>query len=159
MAEFSVREATPEDLPAVAAAWLELQKFHQGLGLAFPVESDSADKWQASFQRTLGRFSFLWVGENAGVVKAFLLARMKQSPAFLGAKQVGEISDLYVDESLRGVGAGKQLVDEAMRRFDELDVHSVEVQVQAGNDGGLDFWHKQGFATDLTLVRKVRGEH
>jgi L-amino acid N-acyltransferase YncA len=159
LAEFSVREAAPEDLPAVAAAWLKLQEFHKGLGLAFPIEADSADKWQASFQRTLGRFSFLWVGEQAGAVKAFLLARVKQGPAFLGAKQVGEISDLYVDESLRGVGAGKLLVDEAMRKFDALSVHSVEVQVQAGNDGGLDFWHKQGFATDLTLVRKVRGEH
>jgi L-amino acid N-acyltransferase YncA len=159
LAEFSVREATPDDLPAVAAAWLQLQIFHQGLGLAFPIESDSADKWQASFQRTLGRFSFLWVGEQIGTVKAFLLARVKQSPAFLGAKQVGEISDLYVDESLRGVGAGKLLVDEAMRKFDDLGVHSVEVQVQAGNNGGLNFWHKQGFATDLTLVRKMRGEH
>jgi ribosomal protein S18 acetylase RimI-like enzyme len=84
-----------------------------------------------------------------------LLARVKQSPAFLGGIQVGEVSDLYVDETLRGSGAGTQLVETAMRKFHELKVHSVEVQVQAGNDAGLAFWSKQGFQTDLTLVRKV----
>ncbi|MEX2160779.1 MAG: GNAT family N-acetyltransferase [Anaerolineales bacterium] len=152
MADLQVREATPADLPAVGTAWSHLQEFHQGLGLAFPVDSE---KWLASFQRTLGRFSFLWVVGEAGKPVAFLLARVKQSPAFLGGMQVGEISDLYVDESLRGSGAGTQLVEAAMRKLQELGVHSVEVQIQAGNEAGLDFWIKQGFKPDLTLVRKV----
>jgi GNAT superfamily N-acetyltransferase len=68
---------------------------------------------------------------------------------------VGEISDLYVDESLRGSGAGAQLVEMAMAKFAELNVHSVEVQILAGNTGGSGFWLKQGFKPDLTLVRKV----
>lgn len=155
MSELAVREAASEDLPAVGRAWLQLQKFHQSLGMDFPIDETAPEKWLSSFQRTLGRFSFLWVvGEPAQAV-AFLLARVKQSPAFLGGGQVGEISDLYVDESLRGSGAGTQLVQTAMQKFRELKVHSVEVQVQAGNEAGLAFWEKQGFATDLTLVRKV----
>lgn len=155
MAELQVRAATAGDLAAVGAAWSKLQEFHHSLGLAFPSPADAAQKWLDSFQRTLGRFSFLWVMGPRGQVSAFLLARVKQSPAFLGGVQVGEISDLYVDESLRGSGAGTQLVEAAMRKFNELGPHSVEVQVQAGNDAGLEFWVKQGFYQDLTLVRKV----
>jgi GNAT superfamily N-acetyltransferase len=115
----------------------------------------AADKWADSFRRTLGRFSFLWVAEHGKGPQAFLLARVKQSPAFLGAAQVGEISDLFVSEDLRGSGVGGQLVAAAMAKFRELNVHSVEVQVQEGNQAGLDFWLKQDFKTDLTLVRKV----
>jgi ribosomal protein S18 acetylase RimI-like enzyme len=155
MPELLVREATVDDLLAVGRAWFLLQQFHRSLGMDFPVEETAIEKWLASFQRTLGRFSFLWVIGQPGQPAAFLLARVKQSPAFLGGVQVGEISDLYVDESLRGSGAGTQLVEAAMRKFHELKVHSVEVQVQAGNDPGLAFWSKQGFETDLTLVRKV----
>lgn len=155
MPEVVVREATTDDLPAVGRAWLQLQQFHRSLGMDFPVDETAVEKWLASFQRTLGRFSFLWVVGEPGHLAAFLLARVKQSPAFLGGVQVGEISDLYVDESLRGSGAGTKLVEAAMRKFRELKVHSVEVQVQAGNDAGLTFWAKQGFETDLTLVRKV----
>jgi ribosomal protein S18 acetylase RimI-like enzyme len=155
MAELQVRESTAGDLHGVGAAWLKLQRFHQSLGMAFPVEDGDQEKWLASFQRTLGRFSFLWVIGESGNPNAFLLARLKQSPAFLGGVLVGEISDLYVDESLRGSGAGTQLVDVAAQKFQELNVHSVEVQIQAGNDAGLAFWIKQGFKQDLTLVRKA----
>ncbi len=155
MDEPQVRPAVESDLPSVAAAWRQLQGFHASLGLAFPLEDDSQVKWLASFQRTLGRFSFLWVAVEKEQVKAFLLARVKQSPAFLGAVQVGEISDLFVDDSLRGSGIGTRLVAAAMEKFKQLKVHSVEVQILAANDSGLSFWQKLGFKQDLTLVRKI----
>jgi ribosomal protein S18 acetylase RimI-like enzyme len=155
MAELQVREATAEDLAAVGAAWLKLQEYHRSLGLAFVLPADAVDKWLDSFQRTLGRFSFLWIIGESGTADAFLLARVKQGPGYLGGVQVGEISELYVDESLRGSGAGKLLAETALRKFGELNLHSVEVQVQAGNHGGLAFWLRQGFKQDLTLVRQV----
>lgn len=155
MGDPQVWNATSEDLPSVGTAWRRLQEFHKTLGLAFPLEADAADKWIASFHRTLGRFSFLWVAGKPGQVSAFLLARIKQSPSYLGGVQVGEISDLFVDESLRGSGIGTRLVEIAVRKFSELSVHSIEVQIQAGNDAGLAFWTKLGFQKDLTLVRKL----
>jgi ribosomal protein S18 acetylase RimI-like enzyme len=151
----AIRPATLDDLPAAAALWQRLDEYHRSLGLAFPHVENASARWADSFRRTLGRFSFIWLAEEGGRAVALLSARVKQSPAHLGAVQVGEISDLYVDEAARGSGLATQLVQAAMAKFAELGVHSVEVQVQAGNEGGLDFWHKQGFATDLTLVRKV----
>lgn len=155
MSELSLRAATEQDLPVIASLWGELDRFHRELGLAFPEVEKVEEKWLASFTRTLGRFSFIWLAESDGQIAAFLLARLKQSPAFLGGVQVGEISDLYVDQSLRGEGAGAQLVALAMQKFDDLAVHSVEVQILAGNDQGLDFWRKQGFDSDLSQVRKL----
>jgi GNAT superfamily N-acetyltransferase len=151
----AIRSAALEDLPAAAALWQRLDEYHRSLGLAFPHVENASALWADSFRRTLGRFSFIWLGEEAGQALALLSARVKQSPAHLGAVQVGEISDLYVDEAARGSGLAARLVQTAMIKFAELNVHSVEVQVQAGNQGGLDFWIKHGFAHDLTLVRKV----
>ena len=153
MSALILREASEAYLPAVAELWLQLDAYHRSLGLAFPESDSAAEKWLASFQRTLGRFSFLWVAEERSIAKAFLLARLKQSPPFLGSVQVGEISDLYVDESLRGSGIGARLLKLALEKFTVLKVHSVEVQVLARNDSALDFWLKQGFERDLTLVR------
>lgn len=150
-----MREAILDDLPALSELWTHLDDFHRSLGLSFPHTQDSGEKWTNSFARTLGRFSFVWLAEQGGVPKAFLMARIKQSPAFLGAVQVGEISDLYVDESMRGSGVGAKLTDLATQKFSEIGVHSIEVQVLAGNEAGLDFWIKQGFEKDLTLVRRV----
>ena len=155
MSAIQFRQAEMNDLPAVAKLWRALDTFHRDLGLAFPEVDDSEAQWLASFERTLGRFSFLWLAERDGEISAFLLARVKQSPGYLGGVQVGEISDLYVSDALRGQGVGEKLVTLAMENFAEADVHSVEVQIQAGNEGGLDFWRKLGFALDLTQVRKT----
>lgn len=155
MSAVAIRAGSETDLPAVAALWQRLDEYHRGLGLAFPHVDGAAEKWADSFRRTLGRYSFLWLAEQEGKPQAFLLARVKQSPAFLGGVQVGEISDLFVEESLRGSGVASQLVGEAMKKFQELGVHSVEVQIQAGNQAGLDFWLRQEFKIDLTVVRWV----
>lgn len=155
VSDLTLRIAQEEDLPALASLWGELDRFHRDLGLSFPDVENIEEKWVTSFERTLGRFSFIWLAETSAQISAFLLARLKQSPSFLGGVQVGEISDLFVGDSLRGEGVGAQLVALAMQKFEELQVHSVEVQILAANDKGLDFWQKQGFNPDLFQVRKV----
>jgi phosphinothricin acetyltransferase len=149
-----IREAGEPDLATLADLWNRLDQFHHDLGMAFPQTSDASKKWVDSFRRTLGRFSFAWIAEDQGQAKAFLLGRVKQSPAFLGSVQVGEISDLYVDDELRGSGVGAELAEMAMSKFKALGIHSVEVQILAGNKNGFSFWEKLGFKEDLSLVRK-----
>ncbi len=155
LSEIQIRAAEESDLPSIRALWSQLDGFHRQLGMAFPEIKDSAEKWQSSFERTLGRFSFLWLAEKEGEVAAFLLARVKQSPAYLGSTQIGEISDLFVAKKFRGNDIGEKLVEIAMKKFQEMEMHSVEVQIQAGNDRGLDFWQRQAFDLDLSQVRKV----
>lgn len=155
MSDIQIRAAEEKDLPAIRVLWSQLDRFHRHLGMAFPEIEDAADKWQSSFERTLGRFSFLWLAEKDGEVAAFLLARVKQSPAYLGSVQIGEISDLFVAEKFRGNEIGEKLVEIAMKKFQELKMYSVEVQIQAGNDRGLVFWQNQAFDLDLSQVRKI----
>jgi ribosomal protein S18 acetylase RimI-like enzyme len=68
---------------------------------------------------------------------------------------VGEISDLYVSDELRGQGIGKLLVSTAMQHFKNQNVHSVEVQIMAQNESGLAFWNSLGFQNDVILVRQM----
>jgi GNAT superfamily N-acetyltransferase len=133
--------------------WKRLDDFHHALGQAFPQPEQAEAAWIDSFERTLGRFSFAWVAEQDGEVRAFLLARLKRSSAFLSGVLVGEISDLYVDDSLRAQGVGAQLVELAVKHLHTQGVHSIEVQVLNGNDDGLVFWEKLGFIPELTQLR------
>ncbi len=155
MSQVSLRPATPADLPGAARLWEALNAFHRGVGLGFPESEGAAQAWLASFERTLGRFSFLWVAESGGQIAGFLLARLKRVPAYLGGVMVGEISDLYVSDSLRGQGVGARLAALALEQFEQLAVHSVEVQIMSANAGGLAFWKAQGFSEELVQVRRV----
>ncbi len=156
-----VRPGTEKDLRAVGLLWSKLNDFHISIGMHFSPDGSSVDAWIASFSRTLGRFSSLWVAEKDNKICGFLLARLKKTPAYLGGVLVGEISDLYVDEALRGEGTGRQMVAEAMQYFVTQNVHSVEVQIMAQNKSGLAFWNSLGFKDDIVLVRKMitSGDH
>lgn len=150
-----VRVGIVNDLRAVGLLWSKLNNFHLSIGMHFQADDNSVEAWIASFSRTLGRFSFLWVAEQRGEISAFLLGRLKRTPAYLGGVMVGEISDLYVSEGLRGQGIGKQLVSTAMLHFKNQGVHSVEVQIMAHNESGLVFWNSLGFQNDVILVRHM----
>jgi L-amino acid N-acyltransferase YncA len=150
-----VRPGTEKDLRAVGLLWNKLNDFHISIGMHFSTDGSSVDAWIASFSRTLGRFSNLWVAEKENQIWGFLLARLKKTPAYLGGALVGEISDLYISEDLRGQGTGRQLVAEAMRYFVTQNVHSVEVQIMAKNKSGLAFWNSLGFEDDIVLVRQM----
>lgn len=153
MSDVVVRLMQLEDLPAVEALWMQYDSYHHSLGLAFPRPELGAAVWRASFERTLGRFSYAWVAEKDGIVAAFLLARLKRTPAFLGGVLVGEISDLYVSDSLRGQKVGSRLAAAAVETLRALQVHSIEVQVLQRNTGALAFWLEQGFVAELIQFR------
>lgn len=150
-----VRVGTHNDLRAVVRLWSELNTFHHSIGLQFPEGAEAGAEWVASFERTLGRFSFLWVAELEGSIQGFLLARLKRTPGYLGGVLVGEISDLYVSDEMRGMGAGKDLVATAFNELTKHDVHSIEVQVMIQNTNGLEFWKSMGFREDVLLVRRM----
>lgn len=153
MSDCLVRPARLEDLPVVEGLWTRYDDYHRSLGLAFPQVEQAAAAWRSSFERTLGRFSFLWVAELEGQVCGFLLARLKRTPAYLGGVLVGEISDLYVSEEARQEKIGSRLAGEAIRDLRTHQVHSIEVQVLERNHGARAFWQAQGFEAELTQFR------
>ncbi len=152
-APLTLREAELVDLPAVSELWLHYIAFHQQAGLAFGVGDDSATAWAAGFERTLGRFSFIWLAEREGQLLGFLAARIKRVPAYLGGALVGEIADLWVEEEARGHGTASALCELALDKMGELQVHSIEVQVLTGNPHAQRFWQNKGFQPELIQFR------
>lgn len=155
MSEISIRPGTRQDLPAVGRLWAELENFHRGLTLRLPRPADPARQWLDSFESALDDTAFLWVAELDGEIEGLLLARLKRLPAHLGDATVGEISDLYVNEEARGQKVAVRLAETAIAALKKHGIHSIEIQIMAGNHGGLAFWHKQGFHTELTQVRML----
>jgi ribosomal protein S18 acetylase RimI-like enzyme len=153
VSDILIRLARLEDLPKVEGLWDQYNRYHRSLGLAFPQPEQAASAWRASFERTLGRYSFVWVAEQESLVCGFLLARLKRTPAFLGGLLVGEISDLFVVDSVRGQKVGSRLAAAAVDDLRAKQVHSIEVQVLQRNVNAQAFWQELGFEAELTQFR------
>ena len=65
---------------------------------------------------------------------------------------VGEIDSLFVDESIRGTGIGKQLVENALQWMRARACERIIVSVAEGHESVFGFYEKFGFYPKLTTL-------
>ena len=159
MSEITYRVATEDDFPIVKKYYSKLDGLFRQLGLLLPEPDDVGQAWLDSFQRTLDRFSKLWVAELDGEVVAFLLARVKRTPPFMGGVLVGELADEWVEPQARRIGIADKLCRYGFAWLREMEVHSVEIRILKGNDASWAMLKPMGFKPELTQYRVTWDEY
>jgi N-acetylglutamate synthase-like GNAT family acetyltransferase len=134
----SVRQATLVDAPDV---WRLLRQF----ATSYPPDWLA---FQANFPRLIDPAkSILLVVERESVVRGYLLAYAL--PTLFANGSILEIVELVIDESSRGKGLGKRLVDVAIDRAWERGC--TEVVVSTRRAGA--FYRGLGFAESATYYK------
>ena len=159
MSDITYRVATEDDFPIVKKYYAYLDGLFRQLGLLLPKPEDVGQAWLDSFQRTLGRFSKLWVAELDGEVVAFLLARVKRTPPFMGGVLVGELADEWVEPAARRMGIADKLCRYGFEWLREMEVHSVEIRILKGNEASWAMLEPMGFKPELTQYRVTWDEY
>jgi diamine N-acetyltransferase len=67
---------------------------------------------------------------------------------------IGEITSLFVNESYRGKGIGKELMSLALKWVEEQKCETINVSVVIGNENVLDFYRRFGFLERLVVMQK-----
>jgi ribosomal protein S18 acetylase RimI-like enzyme len=129
------------------------------LGYRLPHPENVGQVWLESFQRTLGRFSNSYVAELDGRVVGFILCRIKRVPTYMGGVLVGELSDEWIDESVRRMRVGDRLCRLALEWLREQGVHSVEIQVLEDNVASWKMLNRMGFQLEFRVGRLLWDEY
>ena len=70
--------------------------------------------------------------------------------------QYGEVNNMLVSDSCRGMGIGKQLIDSFKEYCKKHDIHNIKVVASYKNENAIHFYHKNGFEDfNLTLTMKI----
>lgn len=88
----------------------------------------------------------LLVAEEGGEVAGFLLARVHQPT------RKAEIENILVAPEHRGAGIGRELLAEAIERFQDRDVRYVAALTQEGNTDAIGFFTENGFTAGKRFV-------
>ena len=154
--QLTIENATEQD-------WQELTLLFEGLhsymgaterGLNIELISGGAEMWVDSLRLTLKRFGTLVVARNGAKLVGFGYGAVKLGPAHLGSVKVGSVEYFFLKDSCRGGGVGGEMIQCLQAWFSEQKVHSVELEVTAGNMLGQEFWKYQGFKEELIQYRK-----
>lgn len=153
--EVVFRPAEAADFPRLSEMYERLNAYYSQVGYRLPQPQDVGQAWVESFQRTLGRFSNVFVAVAGESLAGMILCRVKRLPHYMGGVMVGEISDIWVEPVFRREKVGEQLVHLGLDWLRRQGVHSVEIQVLSGNQGAWQFFEELGFELEYRAARLI----
>ena len=144
-----VRPGTEDDFARLEPLWCALYRHQAEQGLRLTVPSDGYERWIGWIRPVLGRFGCVFVAERGGEPVGFLAGRVRATSPQFGGAPVGYISDVFVDEAVRGRGVGRMLVDAGVAWFGAQGMRRVELHVVSGNADGQRFYERHGWREEL----------
>ena len=142
-----------DDFPVIKGMYEKLNTYFYKIGYRLPHPENVGQVWLDSFQRTLGRFSNVFIAEIDGQVAGFMLCRLKRVPQYMGGVMVGELSDMWIIKDARRLGIGDKLSRLAMEWMREHGAHSIEIQVLRDNEASWNLYERMGFQLEFRAGR------
>jgi len=139
-----VRQATPEDVPALVALFQELDRM-QSDWRVFTPRPGFYDEVGLKYREAMSTENALvLVAEDEGEIVGMAYGEVR-IPSRFSDERALELSGVVVRTGYRGRGVGRALVQEAARFAGELGVEWVELKTFAPNQGAMAFWEGMGF--------------
>ena len=160
MSEFTLREARPEDRPALVAFMAALQDFERTQEANRRPGAAMADGHLAALEAWVAEdpVNGVIVAESGGVLAGFILFGIDEAFGEYvpdETRRLGYISDLWVEPGARGLGIARALIAEAEARFQAAGLKRVEIAALAGNSQALGLYQALGYGPYYVMLAKA----
>lgn len=152
-----IRLANVSDTEAIAQLWEKLVAYHRALDPDLPDATVNGGRLYA--QRLSDRMNDshtrIFVAEEDGQVVGYVLGVIVDLvPEMFQPEIGGFLADIYVDDTYRGHGIGRALVETLMTWFRERQVRYVEWYVASKNADAQAFWNNLG-GRDMMIRMRI----
>ena len=139
-----VRQATPDDVPALVALFQELDRMQSDWRVFTPrpgFYDEVGEKYRESIEK---QNAVVLVAEDDTEVVGMAYGEIR-IPSRFSDERALELSGVVVRSGFQGRGAGRQLVHEAARFAHERGVEWIELKTFSPNQSAMEFWDSLGF--------------
>ncbi len=156
MANYQIQLLAPGDhrLDEVAELFRKLYDLSDSQGSLMPLAENGEQIWRRGIEKTLGRFSQIYVAAMSEQVIGFAWGSLKMLPEYVGGHVVGHINAIYVLPEFKQQGIGRELIGRLEEWFRSRKARSFELHVFHQNDPGLAFWESLDYKKELYQMRK-----
>jgi len=150
----TVRRANLKDIPQLIDMIRDfihhgetlVKKEHEDDLVFIKKRSDAVDKIRDYFRRCIhSRNATIFVAEHKDTIVGYTLITIKKNIPIFKMEWLGYVSDLYIREKYRGLGASTLLKDEAFSWFKEKGITHTSIIVDPFNYRALTIYKKWGF--------------
>ncbi|HPQ69257.1 MAG TPA: GNAT family N-acetyltransferase [bacterium] len=154
--KITIRLADRYDLNSVVKMWVELMELTAEFNPRYRLRSGAEEAQRALFADMLARDdSFLMVADVDGKLIAFANGYLTQPYKTFAQAPIGVIENLYVRESFRRRGLGREVSTRAAAWLTHFGATEVHVNVVPKNIDSLKFWRALGYEVHrVAMVKK-----
>ena len=155
MKNIIIRQATLNDLKSIQKLNYELFKlekenFDPTLIVDWPLSEEGK-----SYFEDLIKNEYVIIALKDENVIGYLAGSINEKGSY-ELIQYGEINNMLVDDKYRGLGVGKQLINQFKEYCKSKNITKLKVVASAKNKNAIDFYRKQGFTDfDVTLTMNI----
>lgn len=142
-----IRPAVEADAEAIGRLWENLVAYHQALDAALPAAVTDGHKVYARrvVDRLYDTHTRILVAVDGDRLIGYVLGVIVDLvPEMFAPEEGGFLADIFVDESYRGRGIGRKLVNTLAEWLRSRGISYLEWYVAARNDSGRSFWQSIG---------------
>jgi len=140
-----------KDIDLIKELWEELRDHHKNKTDHFKKRFEKltfASRKKALLEKAKkGKLIIDVVTINKGKVIAYCVSSIDE-------KQEGEVDSILVDGQFRGMKIGEELMNRALKWFDENNVETRRIVVAQGNEKAFSFYEKFGFYQLFSMLQQ-----
>ena len=142
-----IRRATLADIPELSRLVAALAAWEESLDSRARFDWDGIRDAPNWLKLVLNReHHAIWVATSDGCLVGHLWIRLKRQADGALPQSIGYISQAFMEESFRGRGLMKPMLEEAFEWFRNLGITVVTLSVLHRNWVGATAWHRLGFS-------------
>lgn len=155
MNKVEIRQATINDLSRIQELnndlfKLEKENYDPTLVSDWPLSADGKEYFE---DLILNHYVIVATINNNAV--AYLAGTINEKGSYEEIAY-GEINNMLVTEQCRGLGIGKQLIDEFKEYCKRKNINNLKVEASAKNLNAINFYKRNGFEDfNVTLTTKI----
>ena len=155
MNTIEIRLATINDLSRIQELnndlfKLEKENYDPTLVIDWPLSADGKEYFEDLIQN-----HYVIVATINNNVVAYLAGTINEKGSYEEIAY-GEINNMLVTEQCRGLGIGKQLIDEFKEYCKRNNINNLKVEASAKNLNAISFYKKNGFEDfNVTLTTQI----
>ena len=150
---FTVRPATPADVPAILLLWQEMMQHHYALDNRFEPSAEGAASFHQALQEWLQKENMrILVADAGGELIGYAVGIDRDGPPVLLPPRFGYISDMSVAAAHRRQGVARALLAGLTDWFRERGLSTIRLSVAHANPQSQAFWRAMGFTDYLDTL-------
>jgi ribosomal protein S18 acetylase RimI-like enzyme len=154
MDRYEIKQGTSDNLDLIKPLWEKLNQVHFNLSHHFRnrFQEMTWDKRKRTLLQKSKNILFEYVIEkNDNRIIGYCISTIEKED-----NTVGEIDSIYIDESYRKSGLGKQLVDRAIVWLNANNIETQKLLVAVGNEQVLDFYKQFDFFPLHIVLQRIK---